>query len=173
MANQLLLIDPASLEKYRTSVRELIFKRLRIVVIVAIIMFIGFNYTEKLIYPSYPNALFFKFRLLLCSFFILTIFVTSNLRFRKYVIWWNDAVFFFSASAMCAMVYFADGASGNYYEGLFALLWAVFITNSYYPKHNIFVGGSIIIFYALAARFSLNTAGWNPSNYAYALRRII
>ncbi len=161
--------DSASCEKYRAFVHDLIYIRMRAITLWGGLMFMGFHFVEKSIHPTYPSALFFKVRIALCLFFAITIFANRKPESRKHIIWWCDALIFSAAAAMCFMVYAADGSSGSYYQGLYALFWTLFIGNSYYPRHNAFVGVLILAAYSLAALFSVNQTAWNLNNFSYAL----
>ncbi len=162
-------MDTVSLEKYRSFVNDLIYARMCVIAFFGSLMYLSFNFIEKAIYPAYPNDLFFKIRIALCSFFAFCIWMNRKPELRKHMIWWCDAMSFLAAAAMCFMVYAADGSRGDYYQGLYAIFWTLFISNSYYPRHNAFVSVLILISYALAAIFSVNQSAWDVNHFFYAL----
>jgi len=150
---------------YKELVRDIVVSRLKLVIPIAIILYMAFSFLDFMIYPNWGIS-FLKIRLLvslvLASFFILTLFKNA----KRHIFWYLYAGAAILSSSMGFMIYLTDGSSSAYYSGINLVFLGVGFLNSFYYKENALFCFSQIAVYNLAMLF--NTSSFNLVNFFFA-----
>ncbi|MCB9800384.1 MAG: response regulator [Candidatus Omnitrophica bacterium] len=127
--------------EYRNTVAEIVLGRLRVTAIAGAILFLLGSLMLDL--PASPAELFiplFQTRVIISIVLLVIAFLCMLPALRPYYAWLADMGMLFSAAAICWMVYITGGAASNYYQGLYIVLCAMFVVNSYSFRHNLGTG---------------------------------
>ena len=149
--------------KYRSVVNDIIAFRIKIMVPIGIVLHLAFSYLDA--HTPYAAA-FFRIRVV-DSFLLLIVLAASFARtMRKHVVWCSDVGIIVITAGVSLMIYFIEGASSRYYEGIYLTLLALPIVNSFYFWHNVGTCVLALLLYTVAAIG--NRSGWNFTDFCYA-----
>jgi len=135
--------------RYQSYVDGIITTRVRIISIVAIVMYLSLNLLDWIAYPAYA-VFFLKIRALCSVTFFLIFLLTFLKQLNRIMVWFSDFIGLSTGLGVVLMIFSSNGSSSHYYEGLNVIYLGIGIMNSFYSRHNVVLFLTIIGAYNLA-----------------------
>jgi diguanylate cyclase (GGDEF)-like protein len=156
------------LRRYKSSADDILAFRLRIIALCGSVLFMGFIYEDRLLFPTELILPLVKMRVLVCLILLSCFTVTLIKRFRNHIVWVADLACISTIAGVCYVVYLTDGVNSAYYKDGFTVVFlALLIGNSFYYKHQLMAGLVSVLLYTAAVRGS--AVPFDAAKYSYSI----
>jgi signal transduction histidine kinase len=134
---------------YDAAVAAAVVVRTRWVLALGIVLYLGFNGLDRILYPANAGA-FLEIRAAVSAGLAACLPLTFVRSVQRRVLWLCDAIIVAAAAGICAMIRLTDGAASSYYQGLNLVLLAMFTMNTFRVAHALVTGVAVLLLYLWA-----------------------